>query len=50
MRRRAWHDDGPAKARTRTPATFWRPYYDWFTEGFDTPDLRDAKALLDGLT
>ncbi len=26
------------------------PVYDWFTEGFDTPDLRDAKALLDGLT
>ena len=23
--------------------------YGWFTEGFDTPDLRDAKALLDGL-
>jgi predicted ATPase len=23
--------------------------YDWFTEGFDTPDLRDAKALLDEL-
>jgi predicted ATPase len=21
--------------------------YSWFTEGFDTPDLRDAKALLD---
>jgi len=23
--------------------------YDWFTEGFDTLDLRDAKALLDEL-
>jgi predicted ATPase len=23
--------------------------YCWFTEGFDTPDLKDAKALLDGL-
>jgi hypothetical protein len=22
--------------------------YGWFTEGFDTPDLRDARALLDG--
>ncbi len=22
------------------------PVYDWFTEGFDTADLRDAKALL----
>jgi len=24
--------------------------YSWFTEGFDTPDLKDAKALLDDLT
>ena len=24
--------------------------YDWFTEGFDTPDLIDAKALLDELS
>jgi hypothetical protein len=25
------------------------PVYDWFTEGFDTADLEDAKALLDEL-
>jgi predicted ATPase len=25
------------------------PVYGWFTEGFDTPDLEDAKALLDDL-
>jgi class 3 adenylate cyclase/predicted ATPase len=25
------------------------PVYDWFTEGFDTPDLRDARAVLDAL-
>jgi predicted ATPase len=25
------------------------PVYGWFTEGFDTPDLRPAKALLDEL-
>ncbi len=24
--------------------------YNWFSEGFDTPDLREAKALLDQLT
>jgi hypothetical protein len=24
--------------------------YGWFTEGFDTADLKDAKALLDGLS
>ena len=25
------------------------PVYDWFTEGFDTADLKDAGALLDEL-
>ena len=25
------------------------PVYGWFTEGFDTADLREAKALLDAL-
>jgi TOMM system kinase/cyclase fusion protein len=25
------------------------PVYGWFTEGFDTPDLQDAKALLEAL-
>ena len=25
------------------------PVYGWFSEGFDTPDLKDAKALLDEL-
>jgi tetratricopeptide (TPR) repeat protein len=26
------------------------PIYNWFTEGFDTRDLKDAKALLDALS
>jgi predicted ATPase len=26
------------------------PIYGWFTEGFDTADLREAKALLDELS
>jgi predicted ATPase len=26
------------------------PVYKWFTEGFDTRDLREAKVLLDALT
>ena len=26
------------------------PIYGWFTEGFDTRDLREAKALLDALS
>jgi predicted ATPase len=25
------------------------PVYGWFTEGFDTADLQEAKALLDAL-
>jgi predicted ATPase len=25
------------------------PVYGWFTEGFETRDLREAKALLDAL-
>jgi predicted ATPase len=25
------------------------PVYGWFTEGFDTPDLREANALLEAL-
>jgi predicted ATPase len=25
------------------------PVYGWFTEGFDTPDVKDARALLDEL-
>jgi predicted ATPase len=26
------------------------PLYSWFTEGFDTADLQEAKALLDSLS
>ena len=26
------------------------PVYNWFTEGFDTADLKDGKALLDELS
>ena len=26
------------------------PVHGWFTEGFETPDLKDAKALLDELS
>jgi predicted ATPase len=34
----------PAEARD-----LLSPVYGWFTEGFDTPDLKEAKALLDAL-
>ena len=38
-----WHRQGKhAEARD-----LLAPVYDWFTEGFDTPDLEEAKALLE---
>jgi hypothetical protein len=37
-----------------TPAPSWSErlaeIYNWFTEGFDTADLKDAKALLEELS
>jgi predicted ATPase len=30
-------------------AALLAPLYGWFTEGFDTADLREAKALLEAL-
>ena len=30
--------------------TMFAEIYDWFTEGFDTVDLKDAKALLEQLS
>jgi predicted ATPase len=42
---RLWRDQGkPQQARE-----LLAPVYGWFTEGFDTLDLKDAKALLDAL-
>ena len=37
---------GPADRGARSAG----PVYGWFTEGFDTADLKEAKALLDELT
>jgi tetratricopeptide (TPR) repeat protein len=43
---RLWRDQGK-----RTQARdLLAPIYGWFTEGFDTVDLKQAKALLDELT
>ena len=42
---RLWRDQGK---RTET-RDLLAPIYGWFTEGFDTPVLQDAKALLDEL-
>ena len=42
---RLWRDQGkPQQARE-----LLSPVYGWFTEGFDTLDLKEAKALLDQL-
>lgn len=42
---RLWGEQGK-HAETRE---LLAPIYAWFTEGFDAPDLVEAKALLDGL-
>jgi class 3 adenylate cyclase/predicted ATPase len=43
---RLWHDQGK-----RTEAReLLAPIYGWFTEGFDTPVLKEAKALLEELS
>jgi predicted ATPase len=43
---RLWQQQGKQKEAHGLLA----PVYDWFTEGFDTADLKDAKMLLDELT
>ncbi len=42
---RLWRDQGKRDAARDLLA----PVYNWFTEGFDTLDLKEAKALLDEL-
>jgi len=42
---RLWRDHG----RGIEARDLLAPVYDWFTEGFDTPVLQDAKTLLDEL-
>ncbi len=43
---RLWHSQGnTGEARDRLT-----PVYGWFTEGFYTADLKEAKALLDELS
>jgi predicted ATPase len=38
-----------AQGRRSEARTLLVPVYRWFTEGFDTADLQDAKALLEEL-
>jgi predicted ATPase len=37
------------QGRHRQARDLLAPVYNWFTEGFDTPDLKEAKALLEML-
>ena len=42
---------GPARCQSDALArAMLADIYNWFTEGFDTADLKDAKALLDELS
>ena len=43
---RLWRDQG----KRAEAGDLLSPIYNWFTEGFDAPDLKDAKALLEQLT
>ena len=43
---RLWRDQGKVQQARELLA----PVYGWFTEGFDTRDLKEAKALLEELT
>jgi predicted ATPase len=43
---RLWKQQG----KTTEARDLLTPVYDWFTEGFDTADLKDAQALLDTLS
>jgi len=42
---RLWRDQG----RRDEARDLLTPVYNWFTEGFDTRDLKEAKVLLDEL-
>jgi predicted ATPase len=42
---RLWRDQG----KVRQARQLLAPVYGWFTEGFDTRDLKEAKALLEAL-
>jgi hypothetical protein len=42
---RLWRDQG----KRDEARSLLAPFYGWFTEGFDTLDLKEAKALLDDL-
>jgi predicted ATPase len=42
---RLWQDKG----KRQEALDLLKPVYNWFTEGFDTKDLKEARALLEEL-
>ena len=42
---RLWRDQG----KVRQARELFAPVYGWFTEGFDTRDLKEAKVLMEGV-
>jgi len=42
---RLWHK----QAKSTNGRNLLAPVYSWFTEGLDTPDLKEAKSLLDSM-
>jgi predicted ATPase len=43
---RLWREQG----KSNNARALLAPIYGWFTEGFDTPDVREAGALLEALS
>ena len=43
---RLWQSQG----RRQEALGVLAPVFDWFTEGFDIPDLKEAKSLLDNMS
>jgi predicted ATPase len=50
LRHRAVRGNGDLDRGSAKAPDLLAPIYAWFTEGFDTADLQDAKALLEELT
>ena len=44
--RHLWHPQG----KTAVVRELFAPVYEWFTEGFDTVDLKEAESLPDELS
>ena len=45
-----WNTDHETRARLDEARNMLSEIYNWFTEGFDTKDLQEAKALIEELS